>query len=95
MKYVEMSMKNFYIRSKPGCADYLTILGETDGGFMVRIYRDLDGYEKVIDEFMNATLFESCLRTGFLVERHRLKKREPVSYRSPAFFIASSIRQSE
>jgi len=73
MKYVEMSMKNFYIRSKPGCADYLTILGETDGGFMVRIYRDLDGYEKVIDEFMNATLFESCLRTGFLVEMEENK----------------------
>lgn len=61
-------MKNYYIRSNPGSADYLSILRETDNGFMVRIYRDLDGYEKIIDEFMSATLFESCVRTGYLVQ---------------------------
>lgn len=61
-------MKNYYIRSNPGSADYLTILRETDEGYMVRIYRDLDGYEKIIDEFMSTTLFESCLRTGYISE---------------------------
>ena len=61
-------MKNYYIRSNPGSADYLSILGETDEGYMVRIYRDLDGYEKIIDEFMTKVLFESCIRTGYLVE---------------------------
>ncbi len=61
-------MKNYYIRSNPGCADYLSILRETDDGFMVRIYRDLDGYEKIIDEFMSTMLFESCVRTGYLAE---------------------------
>ena len=68
-----MSMKNYYIRSNPGAADYLTILRETDDGFMVRIYRDLDGYEKVMDEFMSTALFESCTRTGFLVEMEEKK----------------------
>ena len=66
--YVGVFMKNYYIKSKAGSADYLTVLGETDEGFMVRIYRDLDGYDKIIDEFMTKTLFESCLRTGYIVE---------------------------
>lgn len=61
-------MKNYYIRSNPGSADYLSVLNETDEGCMVRIYRDLDGYEKIIDEFMTKMLFESCVRTGYLIE---------------------------
>jgi hypothetical protein len=61
-------MKNYYIRSAPGLAEYLSILRETDDGFMVRIYRDMDGYEKIIDEFMTKTLFDSCVRTGYLSE---------------------------
>lgn len=61
-------MKNYYIRSNPGSADYLSILNETDEGLMVRIYRDQDGYEKVIDEYMTRVLFDSCLRTGYLLE---------------------------
>jgi len=61
-------MKNYYIRSNPDSADYLSVIRETDEGFMVRIYRDLDGYEKVIDDFMTKMLFESCLRTGYISE---------------------------
>ena len=44
-------MKNYNIRSNPGAEDCLSILGKTDEGYMVRIYRDLDGYEKISDEF--------------------------------------------
>lgn len=61
-------MKSYYIRTYSGSADYLSILEETADGYMVRIYRDLDGYEKIIDEYMPASLFESCLRTGYLLE---------------------------
>jgi hypothetical protein len=61
-------MKNYFIKSSPGSADYLSVLRETDEGFMVRIYRDLDGYERIIDEFMSKMLFESCVRTGYLSE---------------------------
>lgn len=61
-------MKNYYIRSNPGSADYLSVLSENDEGYMVRIYRDLDGYEKIIDDFMTKMLFESCIRTGYLTE---------------------------
>lgn len=73
MKYREITMKNYYIRSNPGSADYLSVQRETDEGFMVRIYRDQDGYEKIIDEFMNAELFESCIRTGYLMEMEEKK----------------------
>ncbi|HKL87241.1 MAG TPA: hypothetical protein VJ861_12990 [Treponemataceae bacterium] len=61
-------MKNYCIKSNPGSTDYLSIISETDEGYMVRIYRDLDGYEKIIEEFMSRILFESCVRTGYLVE---------------------------
>lgn len=66
-------MKNYYIRSNPGSADYLSVIRETDEGFMVRIYRDLDGYEKVIEDFMTKMLFESCLRTGYICEMEENK----------------------
>lgn len=61
-------MKNYCIKSKPGAVDFLSVLGETEEGYMVRIFRDLDGYEKITDEFMSRILFESCLRTGYLIE---------------------------
>jgi len=62
------TMKSYYIRTYSGSTDYLSILDETAEGFMVRIYRDQDGYEKIIDEYMPASLFESCIRTGYLLE---------------------------
>lgn len=61
-------MKNYYIRTYSGSSDYLSILDETADGFKVRIYRDQDGYEKIIDEYMPSSLFESCVRTGYLLE---------------------------
>jgi len=61
-------MKNYYIKGRQGAADYLAVLGETDEGCMVRIYRDQDGSEKITEEFMTKMLFDSCLRTGYLVE---------------------------
>lgn len=61
-------MKNYFIRTVTGSADYLSVLGENDEGFLVRIYRDQDGYEKVIDDFMSRSLFESCVRTGYITE---------------------------
>jgi len=70
----EVLMKNYYIRSGNGCADYLRVLSETKEGYMVRIYRDMDGYEKIIDDFMSLSLFESCLRTGYIAEMEEQKE---------------------
>ena len=67
-------MKNYCIRSTRDAADFLSVLAENDEGFMVRIYRDMDGYEKIIDDFMSLSLFESCLRTGYIAEMEEQKE---------------------
>lgn len=48
--------------------DYMMIVREMDEGFVIRIVRDLDGYEDVTTDFMSKTLFDSCIRTGYLTE---------------------------
>ena len=35
---------------------------------MARIYRDEDGFEETIENFMSRELFEMCLRTGYIIE---------------------------
>ncbi|MCQ2612023.1 MAG: hypothetical protein MJ183_00275 [Treponemataceae bacterium] len=48
--------------------DYMMIVNEIDDGYVVRIVRDLDGYEEVTTDFMSKTLFDSCVRTGYLTK---------------------------
>ena len=48
--------------------DYMMIVREMDEGFVIRIVRDLDGYEDVTTDYMSKTLFDSCIRTGYLTE---------------------------
>ncbi|ULQ59699.1 hypothetical protein K7I13_14780 [Brucepastera parasyntrophica] len=61
-------MKSYYIRNNTNTVSFLSVVRETEEGYMVRITRDLDGYTKVIDEFLPKMLFDSCLRTGYLSE---------------------------
>ncbi|MDR1747898.1 MAG: hypothetical protein LBR47_02430 [Spirochaetaceae bacterium] len=61
-------MNCYYIKSCNQTADFLTVTGRNEEGFFVRIIRDLDGYEEIIDEFMTTELFESCIRTGYLIK---------------------------
>ena len=65
-------MKTYSIMSAKG-SDYLTILNNTEAGYMVRIFKDEDGNEKVTDDFMSADLFDMCVRTGYLVETEEKK----------------------
>ena len=46
----------------------MTIIREMDDGFVVRIVRDLDGYEDIKTDYISKELFESCIRTGYLKE---------------------------
>ena len=46
--------------------DYMTIVREMDDGYVVRIVRDKDGYSDVTTDYISKTLFESCVRTGYL-----------------------------
>ena len=65
-------MKTYSIMSAKG-NDYLTVLNETDSGYMVRIFKDEDGCETITDDFMSADLFDMCVRTGYLVETEEKK----------------------
>ena len=48
--------------------DYMTILKELNDGYVIKIVRDMDGYEEVKTDFLSKELFESCIRTGYLTE---------------------------
>ena len=48
--------------------DYMAVLRETEDGYVVRIVRDKDGYDEITTDFISRTLFESCLRTGYLTK---------------------------
>lgn len=58
-------MKNYKLKSL-GNNDYLTIVREMEDGYVVRIIRDMDGYEDVKTDYISRELFESCIRTGYL-----------------------------
>jgi hypothetical protein len=61
-------MKRYCIKCETGRVEFLDILSENESGYMTRVVRVKDGYEKVIEEFMPATLFELCLKTGYIYE---------------------------
>lgn len=47
-------------------SDYMTILRETEDGYVIRIIRDQDGYNDITTDFISRPLFESCERTGYI-----------------------------
>ena len=65
---------DFYKIKSTNQADYMTIVREMEDGFIVKIVRDRDGYEEVITDFLSKTLFESCLRTGYIEKVTSVRK---------------------
>ena len=61
-------MKTYTLKSIGKNTDYMTILREMEDGFVVKIVRDLDGYEDVKTDYISKELFDSCIRTGYLTE---------------------------
>jgi hypothetical protein len=61
-------MTRYAIKSDPNRTEFVDVLNETSNGFMVRVTREIDGYAKVLDDFMSKELFETCVNTGFLYE---------------------------
>ncbi len=61
-------MKSYSLKSLGNKNDYMTIVKETPEGYVIRIVRDLDGYEEVTTDFLSRELFECCIRTGYLTE---------------------------
>ena len=44
----------------------MTVEREMDDGYVVRIIRDRDGYDEITTDFISKTLFDSCIRTGYI-----------------------------
>lgn len=61
-------MSHYALKTLGKANDYMVILRETEDGYVVRIVRDKDGYEEVTTDFISHSLFESCLRTGYLTK---------------------------
>ena len=61
-------MGTYTLRSINNSNDYMTIVRELDDGYVVRIVRDKDGYTDVTTDYMSKTLFDSCVRTGYITK---------------------------
>jgi len=65
---VRTKMKTYTLKSIGKKTDYMTIIREMEDGYVVKIVRDMDGYEDVKTDYISKELFESCIRTGYLTE---------------------------
>ncbi|MBQ2314427.1 MAG: hypothetical protein II187_05960 [Treponema sp.] len=61
-------MGSYTLKSIGKSTDYMTIVREMDDGYVVRIVRDKDGYNDVTTDYISKTLFDSCIRTGYLTK---------------------------
>ena len=61
-------MGSYTLKSIGKSTDYMTIVREMDDGYVVRIVRDKDGYNDVTTYYISKTLFDSCIRTGYLTK---------------------------
>jgi hypothetical protein len=65
---MERRMKRYCIKCEPNRVEYFDVLRENSEGFMVRLTRIKDGYEKVSEVFLNTALFNMCLKAGYIYE---------------------------
>ncbi|MCI5831126.1 MAG: hypothetical protein UHY90_02410 [Treponema sp.] len=61
-------MAYYTLKSIGNSSDYMTIVKETEDGYVVKIVRDKDGYDEVTTDFISKSLFDSCIRTGYLTK---------------------------
>ncbi|MDR2758276.1 MAG: hypothetical protein LBB78_02720 [Spirochaetaceae bacterium] len=61
-------MKRYFIKANGDRIEYFDILGENNNGYRIRLTKINDGYEKTIEDSMSRTLFDVCLKTGYIYE---------------------------
>jgi len=61
-------MKRYCIRCRSGRVEYFDIISENEDGFRIRLTRLSDGNEKVFDESMSRSLFDMCIKTGYIFQ---------------------------
>lgn len=72
-------MGSYTLKSIGKTGDYMTIIREMDDCYVVRIVRDKDGYTDVTTDYISKTLFDSCVRTGYLTKMEEGKEKVAVN----------------
>ncbi len=67
-------MGTYTLKSIGKSTDYMTVERELEDGYVVRIVRDRDGYNEVTTDFISKTLFDSCIRTGYITKVEQPQK---------------------
>ena len=52
----------------------MQIVKKLDDGFIVKIVRDMDGYDDITTDFMSQELFDTCIRTGYICKMESTEK---------------------
>ena len=61
-------MEYYALKGYGETKDYMQIVRVLEEGYVIRIIRDLDGYEDITTDFMSKALFDSCVRTGYITK---------------------------
>ncbi len=67
-------MGTYTLKSIGKTTDYMEIVREVEDGYVVRIVRDRDGYDEVKTDYISKSLFDSCIRTGYLTKIEETEK---------------------
>ena len=59
-------MECYALKGYGDTKDYMQIVKKLDDGFIVKIVRDMDGYDDITTDFMSQELFDTCIRTGYI-----------------------------
>ena len=52
----------------------MQIVKKLDDGYVVKIVRDMDGYDDITTDFMSQELFDTCIRTGYICKIESVEK---------------------
>jgi len=58
----------YLIQKAKGKTSYCSIIGEKETGYIIKICRDIEGYIKESEDYIEKELFDLCLRTGYIQE---------------------------
>ena len=58
----------YLIQKSKGKVSYCSIVGEKGTGYIIKICRDMEGYVKESEDYIEKELFDLCLRTGYITE---------------------------
>jgi hypothetical protein len=61
-------MKRYFVKCRSGKIEFFDVMEKRADGYRVRLTSISEGNEKTTDEFMSYSLFDMCLKTGYIYE---------------------------